>query len=411
MIRNIRRLTAVIRVAATVFVSAFIAVPLAKPQAFKVIYSFGRDTAQHPIAGLTIDSQGNLYGTSAWGGDFGAGTVYELRRTSSGFVYSTLHSFAENQNDGGFPWDAVTIGPDGTLYGTTGEGGISDRGTVFNLRPSCHAGSCSWNETLLYRFPGGDEGRNPQSGVVFDENGNLYGAVVNAGSAGDGLVYELTPSQGAWKYQVLYTFTGGQDGANPSSPLLFDSAGNLYGTAATGGLPGCAGFGCGTVYELRPSGSGWKEHTLYSFHDGDDGAQPAAGLVRDASGNLYGATCCGDSTGGTVFELSPSGGTWTFNLAYDFGGMGPGPMANLVRDSAGNLYGSSWGNGAYGQGLAFKLSPTNGGWTFASLHDFTGGTDGANAEGGLVMDSEGHLYGTTYEGGDHFDGVVFEITP
>jgi uncharacterized repeat protein (TIGR03803 family) len=311
----------------------------------------------------------------------------------------------------------VTLAANGSLYGTTGSGGANNGGTVFNLRPPvsfCRSVSCPWDETILYNFSGSNDGRNPQSGVIFDSSGNIYGANVNGGGGGAGVVYEMSPSDGGWSYQTLYTFTGGQDWANPSSPLMFDRAGNIYGTAAAGGQPGCAGFGCGTVYQLTPSGSGWTEHTLYTFHDSTDGAEPSAGLVADGDGNLYGATCCGDENGGTLFYLSPSGGSWSFYLVYDLVGTGPGPSANLVRDGAGNLYGASWGDGRYGRGVVFKLTPTNNGWIYTSLHDFTGGSDGGNAEGGLAIDGEGNIYGTTYQGGLQscaYCGVVYKITP
>jgi uncharacterized repeat protein (TIGR03803 family) len=404
-----KRGSTAVRLVVELIMMGLVGVPSSVGQTYKVLYNFGHDSAEHPIAGLTIDKQGNLYGSSAWGGATGNGAVYELRRTNSGFVYSTLHSFSDSP-DGAFPWGGVTIAPDGTLYGTTASGGVRGYGTVFNVQPTCNDGSCSWTESVLYRFKGSGDGRNPQAGVILDAKGNVYGTNVNGGGGKVGVVYEMSPSADGWIYEVLYTFTGGQDGANPSSLLMFDRAGNLYGTAATGGSPGCGGFGCGTVYQLSPSGSAWTENTLYSFLDEDDGAEPTGGLVRDSAGNLYGSTCCGDRNGGTVFEISASGGNWVFNLAYDLVGEGPGPQETLVRDAGGNLYGSSWGDGLYGQGAVFKLTPTAEGWTYTSLHDFTGGADGGNAEGNLVMDSAGNLYGTTYEGGTGA-GVVFEITP
>jgi hypothetical protein len=392
----------------------------ASAQTFHVIYTFtGHSSAANPIAGVTLDRQGNVYGTTAWGGgsDTGNGTAYELQRTQSGFIYHQLHDFG-NGLDGSLPWAGVTIGPNGSLYGTTYVGGTTQNGIVYNLRPPatfCRSVSCPWNETILYNFTRGSDGGDPQGGVIFDQNGNMYGSNVNGGGGNDmGVVYKMTPSQGGWSYRVLYAFTGGPDGANPGS-LIFDSAGNLYGAAAAGGQPGCSGFGCGTVFQLSPSGSGWTEQTLYTFHDSSDGADPQGGLIMDSAGNLYGSTCCGDGTGGTIFELSPAGGSWTFNLLYSYNNnSGLGPWGNLVRDSAGNLYGASVFNGLYGQGVVFKLTPTNGGWVYTSVHDFTGGTDGGWPEGGLAIDGEGNIYGTTYQGGLQscgFCGVVYEITP
>jgi len=409
--------TAVGLAAAITCALAIMATQSAQAQTYQVIYGFtGHSSAMHPIGGVTVDQHGNVYGTTAWGGAFDGGTAYELRRAGSDFVFDLIHNFGGGA-DGSFPWDAPTFGPNGTLYGTTGIGGTHGEGTVFNLQPPanfCRSESCPWHETTLYNFARQGDGGNPQAGVIFDASGNIYGTNVNGGGGSVGVVYEMTPSHGSWTYQVLYTFTDGQDGAYPSSLLIFDSAGNLYGTTTSGGLPGCQGFGCGTVYKLTSSGSGWAEHTLYSFLDGTDGSAPSAGVLMDSAGNLYGATPGSNVTGGTVFELTPSGGNWTFNLAYDLSGDGPGPTQNLVRDAAGNLYGATWGDGLYGQGVVFKLTPTNGGWTYTSLHDFTGGSDGGNALGGLAMDSNGNIYGTTYMGGlpgCGYCGVVFEITP
>ena len=391
----------------------------ASAQTFQVIYSFrGGSSAQHPIAGVTVDQHGNLFGTTAWGGGSptGSGTVYELQRTSAGYVYRQLHSFG-NGLDGSFPWAGVTIGPDGSLYGATYTGGTTQNGIVYNLRPPatfCRSVSCPWNETVLYNFTRGSDGGDAQGGVIFDRNGNMYGTNVNGGSGNVGVVYKMTRSGGSWAYQVIYPFTGGQDGGNPTG-LLFDGAGNLYGPAASGGLSGCSGFGCGTVFKLSPSGSGWTEQTLYSFHDSSDGSDPQGGVIMDSAGNLYGSTCCGDGTGGTIFELSPSGGNWIFNLLYSYNGTGLGPYGNLVRDAAGNLYGASVFNGLYNEGVVFKLTPTNGGWIYTSIHDFTGGADGDWPEGGLAIDSNGNIFGTTYQGGlqncSEGCGVVYEITP
>jgi hypothetical protein len=390
-----------------------------RAQTFQVIYSFaGGSSAQHPIAGVTPDRHGNLYGTTAWGGGSsnGSGTAYELQRTGSGFIYHQLHSFG-NGLDGSFPWAGVTIGPDGSLFGTTYDGGTGQNGIVYQLRPPitfCGSASCRWSETILYNFTRGSDGGDPQGAVVFDQAGNLYGTNVNGGAGDVGVAYEMRRNGQGWSYQVIYPFTNGQDGGNPTA-LVFDGSGNLYGPAAAGGQPGCTGFGCGTIFKLSPSQSGWIEQTLYSFHDGSDGSDPQGGVILDNAGNVYGSTCCGDGTGGTIFEISPSGGVWNFSLMYRYGGAGLGPWGNLVRDSAGNLYGASVMNGLYNNGVVFKLTPADGGWIYTSLHDFTGGSDGEWPEGGLTIDSAGNIYGTTYQGGlqncGEGCGVVYEITP
>jgi uncharacterized repeat protein (TIGR03803 family) len=386
----------------------------AHAQNYQVIYTFaGHESSSHPIAGVTLDRRGNIFGTTTWGGTEAPGTVYELKNSGSGYVYSDLHDF-QNGTDGNFPWATPTIGPNGSLYGTTYTGGVDGDGTVFNVQPPpniCRAVSCPWDESLLYSFTRGMDGGNPQGGLIFDSHGNMYGTNVNGGD-GFGVVFEMTPAGSGWNYEALYTFTGGSDGGSPGSTLAFDSAGNLYGTAMSGGIQGCAGdLGCGTVFELSPSGSGWTETTLYEFRNGSDGADPEGGLVIDGIGNLYGATIGSDSApGGTVYELSPSGESWTFTRLCQIPGAGPGPESTMVRDSAGNLYASTWGDGVYADGNVFKVAPTNHGWVYTSIHDFTNGSDGSGAIGGMFIDGSGNIFGTTYGGGLGY-GVVFEITP
>ncbi len=389
----------------------------ASAQTYKVIYRFtGQGSSENPIAGVTIDAHGNLFGTTAWGGsDNDPGDVYELQRNGSGFTYSQLFN-AGDGSKGAFPWDPPVMGPGG-LFVTLYIYGGHDEGSIVRVQPSptiCRVIACLWKASDIYDFTRGSDGGNPQAAVVFDGQGNMYGAAVNGG-LGYGVVYEMTRVNGQWVYHVIYSFTGGDDGAFPLAPLLIDAAGNLYGTAESGGLPGCTGdYGCGTIYKLSRSGDSWSETTLYKFTDGADGSEPSGGLIADSAGNLYGATFGSNgSPGGTVYELVRSGDAWTFKLIYDLPGTGGGPSANLVLDSAGNLYGATWGDGAAGLGNVFKLTPMGNGWSYTSVHDFTGSPDGANANGGLAIDSNGVIYGTTYEGGasNCLCGVVFEITP
>jgi len=365
------------------------AIPLAQAQTYTVIHNFtGFQDGMLPYAGLTLDKAGNLYGTTFEGGRAGNGTVFKLRHFSSGWIFSPLYSF-NGSNDGQAPQARVVFGPDGTLYGTTYRGGGNGCegagcGMVFNLKPTPTPPPTAltpWIETVLYRFRGGADGSLPGYGdLVFDEAGNLYGTTINGGSNDEGVVYELTPSGGGWTESVLYSFTGKLDGSTPYSGVIFDQAGNLYGTNTTG-------LGAyGRVYQLTPSGSGWIEHTLYGFTGGNDGAYPVGGVISDQSGNLYGTT---NSTayggGGTVFELKPSNGGWMFNLLYSFtGNQLQGPYASLAMDAAGNLYGTTYGDGAYGLGSVFKLTPSGGSWTYTDLHDFSG-SDGQNPAGGVVL--------------------------
>jgi len=227
------------------------------------------------------------------------------------------------------------------------------------------------------------------------------------------VVYAMMHSGSAWTQEPIYTFAG-PDGSQPFAGVILDSKGNMYGTTAQGGQ-----YGFGTVYELSPSGGGWTEKVLYSFQNGSDGSTPIGGLIFDQSGNLYGAADNGGSGGGgTVFELTPSGGSWTYSPLYSFtGGAQCGPRASLVMDGSGNLYGTTYCDGANNKGSIFKLTPSASGWTQISLYDFTGGTDGSAPISNVIFDSAGNLYGTASRGGNQSNcglagcGVVWAITP
>ncbi len=398
-----------------VFVLAIILVftQPAQAQTFQVIHNFaGRPDGGDPIAGLTMDAAGNLYGTTLGGGSLhGYGSVFKLAHRGSGWVLTPLHDFTGTVNgDGQYPWAGVTFGPNGTLYGTTMQGGYPDYGTVFNLQPPPKTPASvfyPWTETVIHSFyEFGNEGSNPYYGkLVFDQAGNLYDTTVYGGAHGVGAVYELTPSDGGWTESVIYSFgEGGNDGTGPWSGVIFDQAGNLYGTTFWSS-------GWGTVYELTPSGSGWTEQILHNFQNGNDGAWPIGGLLLGPSGNLYGTTSTGGiNGGGTVFELQPTQGGWTYTLLYSFTGQG-GPEASLTMDAGGSLYGTTYYDGAYGWGSIFKLTPSNGGWTYTSLHDFTGGNDGSRPISDVIFDGQGNLYGTASLDGANRQGVIWEITP
>ncbi len=212
MRQSIWRKTITILPLAITLVLTIIAIPSAQAQTFSVIYTFaGHSSSSNPIAGVTLDQHGNLFGTTAWGGAFGGGTVFELKRTQGGFTYSDLHDLGSGE-DGSFPWGGITIGPNGTLYGATYTGGTLGHGIIFNLRPPatiCRSVTCPWDETVLYNFMRADDGGDAQASVVFDANGNFYGTVVNGGSGDSGVIYEMTPSNGGWTYHILYPFTGG----------------------------------------------------------------------------------------------------------------------------------------------------------------------------------------------------------
>lgn len=391
-------------------------------QTYTVLYNFsnGADGGA-PQAALTRDSAGRLYGTTLDGGA-GYGTVFRMTNQNGSWIFSNLYKFEGNNgnNDGAGPIAKMVIGPNGSLYGTTVAGGggsgsgcadfgYEGCGTVFNLQPPfsiCKSITCPWHETVLLPFVTGPGGVYPFGAVAFDSHGNIYGTT-QLGS-GLGTVYELAYSGGAWSGSTLVSFTG-TNGGEPYDTLVLDSAGNLYGTARGGGANGY-----GVVFELSNTGSGWQETILHSFDD-SDGAEPFGGLIFDSHGNLYGTTSSGGpGNGGTVFELSPSGGGWQFSLLYSFTGAGQwGPADSLTIDSAGNLYGTAYKDGANSEGSVFELSPTGQGWVFTDLHDFSGGSDGCNPNGGVVLDAAGNIYGTTTGCGTYPNqyGTVWKIVP
>jgi uncharacterized repeat protein (TIGR03803 family) len=389
--------------------------PAAQAQNFQVIHNFTGGDGALPAAGLTLDKAGNLYGTT-FGAGFGPhGNVYQLKRKGGTWIFNILYTF--HGSDGSLPLAGVTFGSDGSLFGTTNEGGGSGCngrgcGTVFNLRPppsACKTALCPWTETVLYSFAGPpDDGADPAFGdLIFDDAGNLWGTTANGGSHSSGTVYTLTPSSSGWTETLLYSFANSPDGAIPLNGLIFDDVGNLYSTTLNGGQSGY-----GAVFQMKDSGKGWAESLLYSFDDGSNGGYPYAGLVSDQVGNLYGATTDGGSGGGgTVFELSPSGGGWTLQTLYSFAGSHQCGPTNISMDEAGNLYGTTFCDGTNGYGNVWELARSGSGWVYKDLYDFTGASDGANPNGTVTVDANGNLYGTTYYGGEQNLGVVWEITP
>jgi uncharacterized repeat protein (TIGR03803 family) len=312
-----------------------------------------------------------------------------------------LHSFAGA--DGFLPYASVVLDAAGNLYGTTASGGLGF-GTVFELK----AAGDVWKEEVLYSFAGGSDGGNPYGGLVFDTAGNLYGTTRNGGTFGSGTVFELSASGGVWTKTTAYSFGANHlDGCLPQGDLTIDSLGNLYGTTS-----GCGEASSGTVFEVSPSGGGWIETTLWSFH-GTDGQSPVAGVVFDTAGNLYGMTPTGGTfSQGNVFKLTPMSGTWTGTSIFSFTGGDNGctPYGEPVLDKAGSLYGTTQRCGADEVGTVFMLKPTQGQWTMSVIHSFTGGIDGGSSRAGLRFDSAGNLYGTTQLGGLFGNGAVFRLT-
>ena len=397
---------------------------------YKVLYAFkGGNDGINPHGNLVFDASGNLYGTTTAGGGTsacnglykGCGTVFQLVPRSSGnWKEHVLYSFANGASEGVGLNGNLVFDATSDLYGTAFYGGAGFAGTVFELTPS----SGVWTEKDIYTFchAGCGDGEGPGAGVIFDDAGNLYGTATQGGTDGGGVIFKLAPDNGGWTESVLYDFCP----FNPCNSagwfplgLIRDASGNLYGMTAWGGnyfWPCIPGDGCGVVFELRPSSSGWNYSDLHRF-TGRDGAFSNAGVIQDKQGNVYGATTGDGAFGcGTVFQLSPKAeGGWRYSELYNLRG---GPSAGLLAiDAAGNLYGANSGvmtgtcpGAAYGE--IFKLTPSaHGHWQYSSVHKFKSLIGGNSPSSGLIFDKAGNLYGTVGAEYGHGYGVVFEITP
>lgn len=464
----------------------------------KVLYNFrGNSTAgpdgAFPQSSLIFDSAGNLYGTTSQGGIYGAGTVFKLTPGSKGDWSETIiHTFVGYPYDGASPVANLTMDGAGNLYGTTEYGGNADIcgdqyntiscGMVFELSPV----GDHWNETVLHNFQGGNDGCGPEGGLIFDQSGNLYGTTVSDGGNGyacdgPGTAFMLSPAQdGSWTENIIYGFSGVADFGNPSSSLIFDpagnlygteyeeafelspgtggswtesmvtqlnyssaalvldSAGNLYGTTMRGGNSSACSQGCGSVFELSPGTNGWSLSTLYSFTGGTDGASPLAAVLFDLAGNLLTTTSGGGSVAcynsypggasgcGAIVKLTSTAGVWTLSASYDFPTPTDGgtPMSNLIADADGNFYGTAEFGGTGqclfyyfdGCGAVFELSPSSDGkWTEKILYSFQSTNDGAIPAGPVTFDQSGNLYGMTMHGGSEGCpagcGTVYELSP
>ncbi len=375
-------------------------VSIAQAQTFSVFHNFtGSADGANPLNGLIVDSSGNLYGTASSGGATDNGTVFKIDTAGTATILHSFNGGADGQN----PQSVLLRNSSGDLFGTTLTGGAHGAGTVFMVTPA-------GKESVLYSFTGGADGAAPQAGLTRDSAGNLYGTASAGGANANGVVFELVHPKakgGAWSEQVLCSFGPSPDGAVPVAGVTFDSAGNLYGTASGGGT-----YGYGAIFELTPSASGWSETIIHSFQNADDGGVPYATLIYDKAGDFFGAaTDGGTGGGGTIFKLTPGAGGWTFAVIYSNPGWGiSGAFRHLALDTSGNLYGTTHCDGAYSAGSVYELTPANGTWTYTSLYEFTGGTDGLYSFSNPVL-YQGAIYGTTNEGGSHSMGVVFKVVP
>lgn len=398
-----------------------------------VLHTFSGAEGAFPLASLTPDAAGNLYGTTQIGGTYGSGVVFQLAPTSDGgWRYSVLHEFTGG-DDGGQPLGSLVFDAEGNAYGTAAAGGANGVGLVFKLSPPRLAFDAPWTESVLYSFQGGSDGELPFGNVVFDAAGNLYGTTSRGGAghvgcfqAGCGTIYELSPTaSGQWQETQLHAFTDNfGEGAEPRAGLVFDGAGNLYGTTNSGGNNDvCNTFnsdGCGTVFELAQNSQGQWRLTSFDF-DLSDGGRPQAAVTLDGKGNLFGTTTIGGAfNGGTVFSLTQESGQWKPGHSYSFAQANSQPSGNLVVDGAGNLYGTTYQGGANVWGSVFQLVPRANGWAEQTLYSFpvSGTRTGAYPSDGVLMDGSGNLFLTASEGGNLNDclstgagcGTVIELS-
>jgi uncharacterized repeat protein (TIGR03803 family) len=366
-----------------------------------VLYNFtGGSDGGWPGAGLVSDGAGNFYGMTYPTG-VGNGTVFEVSPNGSGgWNHTVIHNFTCGA-DGGWPtFNSLVFDSAGNLYGTT-PGCIGGWGDVFKLSPV----GTTWNESVLYSFTGSPDGATPNSGLIMDPAGNLYGTTVYGGTFGTylggfGTVFELSPSGGGWTERVIYNVPAC---CMSYAGLTMDSAGNIFGATSL------------MVFELSPNGDGgWNPTVIHSFHPG--GPYASGTPVLDKAGNLYGTTFDQYTGGGAVYKLTHgTNRTWTETILHSFGSGkdGSGPWAGLTFDAAGNIYGTTAFGGYYGKGTVFELAVQigTGGYKEKVLWSFNG-PDGATPYNSVpILDSAGNVYGTTVEGGSQDNGVVFEVTP
>jgi uncharacterized repeat protein (TIGR03803 family) len=368
--------------------SVVLTTQFSQAQTFSVLYNFGGAAdGGDPYAGLIRDANGNLYGTVGYGGTAYAGGVYKVDATGN---ETMLYSFTGGA-DGAYPISTLARDSAGNLYGTTTQGGSVGAGVVFRVDPS-------GTETVLHNFTGGSDGVDPVGGLLLDAAGNLYGTTAQGGTFNCGILFRLSP---AGKETILHSFTGAtNDGKYPTyTSVVMDALGSLYGVTEEGGSTNH-----GVVYKLTKTG---KFTILYSFAGGTTDGCNAIGIpFRDTYGNIYGTTSsCGASGLGTVWKLTSAG---TETVLHSFAGGtldGEYPLAGVVKDANGNLYGSTETGGSANLGTVYKVTQKG---QFKLLHSFVG-PDGKYPYGGFVQDSNGTLYGTAQNGGTIGYGTVWQI--
>jgi uncharacterized repeat protein (TIGR03803 family) len=355
------------------------------PHTFTLLYSFQGATGEYPLAGLVMDSSGNLYGTTSEGGGDGDGVIFKVTPDGNESVLQSL----TGGFDGELPAAGLVFDSSGDIWGTTTQGGAYGSGTVFQLAP---------NGTVNFVYDLGKtkfDPRFPAAGVTLDADGNIYGTTQEGGAYNLGTIFKIDTTH---NLTVLHSFKGNPtDGKYPIAGLILDSKGDFYGTTELGGASND-----GTIFKVDRKG---HETVLLSLDGDSGGGYPFGGVVMDASGNLYGATAYGGNGIGVVFELSPAG-TETVLYTFNGGNDGEYPSSSLAIDPKGNLFGTTEFGGKDGAGTIFEITAAR---KFFVLHDFSG-PDGADMLTNLVLDSSGNLYGTATEGGANGQGSVFKLT-
>ncbi len=380
----------------------------------KTVFTFNGTNGSGPMGGLISDGTNAFYGTTQYSGALTKGLVFKLTPPEPGkLAWRTTTLVAFTGRNGDQPVAGLVADKAGNLYGTTSAGGTSDAGTVFQLKPPA-PGKTDWTLKTLVNFTG-KNGSAPLGRLLLDASGNLYGTTSTGGPSKVGTVFRLTPppkGKTDWTLKTLFAFNA-KNGYGPSSGLIMDAAGALYGTTVSGTVDD------GTVFKLSPPAPGktaWTLKTLVVF-DGSDGNAPGGGVVMDKAGKLYGVTKSGGSWyDGTVYRLTPPASgktTWTLDTLVHFNGAnGDSPRGDLVLDKSGALYGTTSAGGAADKGTVFKLTPPASGktWTLKTLVSFTE-DNGKGPEAGLLPDGAGDFLGTTFYGGTWSDGTVFKLTP
>jgi uncharacterized repeat protein (TIGR03803 family) len=378
-----------------------------------ILYNFNSFSGDgyYPYSGLIADAKGNLYGTTESGGA-GYGTVFELKLSGGTYKEIQLHIFTAGVSDGAYPeYSTLVRDKAGNLYGTTYQGGTYNYGTIFELKLS----GGKWTESLVHSFAGyPKDGTYPQAGLSFDAAGNMYGTTYQGGASNVGTVFQLTPSKGKWTYKKIHSFAGGNGGEYPVGGITPGANGYFYGTTYYGG----ATYNAGTVYRLFESRGVWVAQSVFIFPGAAGGTYPISSLTADAAGNFYGTTYQGGASNfGTVYKLKPGkNNKYTQSVLYSFkGGNTDGAYpwyAGVTVDAKGNLYGTTRYGSQYNEGTVWQLKNTSGKYKEIVLHTFadTSSNDGYDPLAGVILFNN-KLYGTTYAGGTHNAGTVFELTP